>query len=247
MHHARASAPDDRDPDADGLHAFNLGMVPASVTPPRTWRHAAWFAITASAASLGGLLVATTMLVGGGHTIDGLQLPSMPRGGEYPPLLRRTDAPTPPAAPDSSDRAPAAVRGESAGPSRGPVPAPPATSRPPGTATTPSPAPPPPAVPPPAPSPAATAPAPPSATTAPPDREPLIEPLPSPLTAEPAEPTATSPQPPGSAAQQYLDEITREELHRFCDQARRGQHSWPFADRCPEATGAPPGTARTAT
>ena len=28
-----------------GLRKFNLGTIPASVTPPRTWRRAAWFAV----------------------------------------------------------------------------------------------------------------------------------------------------------------------------------------------------------
>ncbi|SDZ06072.1 hypothetical protein SAMN05216215_104475 [Saccharopolyspora shandongensis] len=68
-----------------GLHKFDLGMVPASVTPPRTWRQAAWFAIASSAAALGGLMFATTLLAGGSTTIKGLELPSMPRG-EYPPV-----------------------------------------------------------------------------------------------------------------------------------------------------------------
>ncbi|MEV0700818.1 hypothetical protein AB0I53_23315 [Saccharopolyspora sp. NPDC050389] len=69
-----------------GLHKFDLGMVPASVTPPRTWRQAAWFAIASSAAALGGLMFATTLLADGSTTIEGLELPSMPRG-EYPPVL----------------------------------------------------------------------------------------------------------------------------------------------------------------
>ncbi|TDD50370.1 hypothetical protein [Saccharopolyspora elongata] len=68
-----------------GLHKFDLGMVPASVTPPRTWRQAAWFAIASSAAALGGLMFATTLLADGSTTIEGLELPSMPRG-EYPPV-----------------------------------------------------------------------------------------------------------------------------------------------------------------
>lgn len=46
-----------------GLHKFDLGMVPASVTPPRTWRRAAWFTVVSSAAALGGLLLASSALV----------------------------------------------------------------------------------------------------------------------------------------------------------------------------------------
>ncbi|TDC92879.1 hypothetical protein E1161_12390 [Saccharopolyspora aridisoli] len=72
-----------------GLHKFDLGMVPASVTPPPSWRRAAWFAIASSVAALGGLVFATA-LVSNHHTthIEGLELPSMPRGGSYPPLSR---------------------------------------------------------------------------------------------------------------------------------------------------------------
>lgn len=66
-----------------GLHKFDLGMVPASVTPPRTWRQAAWFAIASSAAALGGLMFITTLLADSTTTIEGLELPSMPRGGDY--------------------------------------------------------------------------------------------------------------------------------------------------------------------
>ncbi|QIZ34718.1 hypothetical protein [Saccharopolyspora sp. ASAGF58] len=69
-----------------GLHKFDLGMVPASVTPPRTWRQAAWFAIASSAAALGGLMFVTTLLADSTTTIEGLELPSMPRGRDYPPL-----------------------------------------------------------------------------------------------------------------------------------------------------------------
>ncbi|MBE9375076.1 hypothetical protein IQ251_11550 [Saccharopolyspora sp. HNM0983] len=71
---------------AGGLHKFDLGMVPASVTPPRTWRHAAWFAITTSAAALGGLVLAGSLLVNSPVRLDGQQLPSMPRGRDYPPV-----------------------------------------------------------------------------------------------------------------------------------------------------------------
>lgn len=66
-----------------GLHKFDLGMVPASVTPPRTWRQAAWFAIASSAAALGGLVFVTSWLADGTTTIEGLDVPNMPRGGHY--------------------------------------------------------------------------------------------------------------------------------------------------------------------
>jgi hypothetical protein len=46
-----------------GLRMFNLGTIPASVTPPRSWRRAAWFTIVASAAALLGLLAVGMVLV----------------------------------------------------------------------------------------------------------------------------------------------------------------------------------------
>lgn len=73
---------------AGSLHDFDLGMVPASVTPPRTWRHAAWFAVISSAATLGGLMFATTALVGNspGTQAPVHEFPDEPRGGHYPSL-----------------------------------------------------------------------------------------------------------------------------------------------------------------
>lgn len=55
-------------PALDGLGTFDLGSVPASVTPPKTWRKAAWFATGASGAVVVGLLFAGTFLVGGPST-----------------------------------------------------------------------------------------------------------------------------------------------------------------------------------
>ncbi|MFF0146750.1 hypothetical protein [Amycolatopsis sulphurea] len=55
-------------PVFDGLGNFDLGSVPASVTPPKTWRKAAWFATGASGAVVVGLLFAGTFLVGGPAT-----------------------------------------------------------------------------------------------------------------------------------------------------------------------------------
>ncbi|WP_298177145.1 hypothetical protein [Saccharomonospora sp.] len=46
-----------------GLGKFNLGSVPASVTPPRTWRRAAWFSGAASGAAVVAMLLAGTALV----------------------------------------------------------------------------------------------------------------------------------------------------------------------------------------
>ncbi|SEB34323.1 hypothetical protein SAMN04489727_0967 [Amycolatopsis tolypomycina] len=47
-----------------GLGGFAIGSVPASVTPPKTWRKAAWFATGASGAVVVGLLCAGSFLVG---------------------------------------------------------------------------------------------------------------------------------------------------------------------------------------
>jgi hypothetical protein len=48
----------------DGLGTFDLGSVPASVTPPKTWRKAAWFAAVSSGGVVVSLLFAGTLLVG---------------------------------------------------------------------------------------------------------------------------------------------------------------------------------------
>ncbi|MGB3440279.1 MAG: hypothetical protein WBA97_16150 [Actinophytocola sp.] len=65
-----------------GLGTFDLGTVPASVTPPRSWRKAAWFAVGTSAAVALGLTVATSELMGrpvdDGRLIDAL--PGYPSG-----------------------------------------------------------------------------------------------------------------------------------------------------------------------
>src|SRR3954447_24713372 len=45
------------DTDPVGLRKFDIGTVPASVTPPRTWRRAAWFSVGSSVAALVALLV----------------------------------------------------------------------------------------------------------------------------------------------------------------------------------------------
>ncbi|GAA1947209.1 hypothetical protein [Amycolatopsis minnesotensis] len=51
-------------PPADGLGTFDLGSVPASVTPPRTWRKAAWFAAVSSGGVVVSLLFAGSYLMG---------------------------------------------------------------------------------------------------------------------------------------------------------------------------------------
>ncbi|MPY97415.1 MAG: hypothetical protein GEU97_05350 [Actinophytocola sp.] len=51
-------------PPKDGLSTFDLGTVPASVTPPRSWRKAAWFATVSSGGVVVALLVAASYFVG---------------------------------------------------------------------------------------------------------------------------------------------------------------------------------------
>lgn len=104
-----------------GLRKFDLGTVPASVTPPRSWRRAAWFAVGTSAAVVLGLAVAAVELVGrpaqrpmidalpayptGPLTLEQLPVqetsdaPSVPKQPTDPPTrsntARHSDAPTP--------------------------------------------------------------------------------------------------------------------------------------------------------
>ncbi|MET1072615.1 MAG: hypothetical protein ABWY11_08225 [Umezawaea sp.] len=74
-----APAPDPIvDTDAAGLRKFNIGLVPASVTPPRTWKRAAWFAVVSSAAVLVGLAVAAAKLVGGSGPVERIGMPEYP-------------------------------------------------------------------------------------------------------------------------------------------------------------------------
>src|SRR5690349_1480007 len=60
---------------ATGLRKFNLGTIPASVTPPRTWRRAAAFAVGTAVFVVLALCIAALRLVGSprrSHTIDAL-------------------------------------------------------------------------------------------------------------------------------------------------------------------------------
>lgn len=79
-----AQTPDDPSADAEdvqnGLGMFDLGSVPASVTPPSTWRRAAWFA-AASSGGVMGLLFAGTFLLG--------QQPDQPQAIEHWSYLNR--------------------------------------------------------------------------------------------------------------------------------------------------------------
>jgi hypothetical protein len=91
------------DTDPVGLRKFDLGLVPASVTPPRTWRHAAWFTVLCSACVLMSLLLAVNALVGHSRqaTID-----AMPNYPGEPGLLPTTTRTTRTA---SSSEAPAST------------------------------------------------------------------------------------------------------------------------------------------
>jgi hypothetical protein len=124
-----------------GLHKFDLGYIPASVTPPRTWRRAAWFTIFSSAAALVGLLFVTSVLVSPVHVADNInslpglptdlpfftppsssdrpsssrhdQLPNRPRQSQQPNRPTADNLPTgaPAAPPSSTDGAGSAVGG----------------------------------------------------------------------------------------------------------------------------------------
>ncbi|MBP2322570.1 hypothetical protein JOF56_002955 [Kibdelosporangium banguiense] len=75
-----------------GLRKFDLGTIPATVTPPSTWRRAAWFAVGASLLVVFGLMFATASLVGRPKNTDTIDaLPG------YPSLPVFLDSPTPPA------------------------------------------------------------------------------------------------------------------------------------------------------
>lgn len=78
-----------------GLAKFDLGTIPASVTPPRSWRHAAWFAVAASILVLVGLAYATVTLVTGPRqpeTVDAL--PGLPSWSWQ--FTETTSSPPPP-------------------------------------------------------------------------------------------------------------------------------------------------------
>ncbi|HEY4021911.1 MAG TPA: hypothetical protein VGM75_24720 [Pseudonocardiaceae bacterium] len=67
-----------------GLHKFDLGYIPASVTPPASWRRAAWFTVFCSAAALVGLLFVTSALVGPVQVAGDINsLPGLPTGLPY--------------------------------------------------------------------------------------------------------------------------------------------------------------------
>lgn len=84
-----------------GLQMFRLGSIPASVTPPRSWRRAAWFTVLASAAALAGLVVVGALLVSPPRDTGRITaLPYFPDGSPLaaipgPGSTRQTDDPAP--------------------------------------------------------------------------------------------------------------------------------------------------------
>ncbi|MPY82377.1 MAG: hypothetical protein GEV00_03465 [Actinophytocola sp.] len=98
-------------PPKDGLSTFDLGTVPASVTPPRSWKKAAWFATVSSGGVVVALLVAASYVVGQQPPTDQVASDNWTGlRGENPPLYNygfdRTtqQAPAPSAAPSSSSQ-----------------------------------------------------------------------------------------------------------------------------------------------
>lgn len=93
-------AANDGNPDeaATGLAKFDLGTIPASVSPPRTWRTAAWFTVGASALVLVGLVYAAAALVTGPRRPDVVDaLPGLPTAAPTfsdPPVTTTAAAPT---------------------------------------------------------------------------------------------------------------------------------------------------------
>jgi hypothetical protein len=87
--HQRTHAEGRTQPPRKGLLEFDLGLIPASVTPPRSSRHAAWFAIGSSiVAGIGLAIIATAVVYGPARSpaIEALPgLPSMRLGTAPPP------------------------------------------------------------------------------------------------------------------------------------------------------------------
>lgn len=112
---------------ATGLRTFDLGNVPASVTPPRSWRRAAWFAVGTSAAVVLGLTVAAVELMGRPVSDSGLidALPAFPSGPltiEKLPGELTTTTRTPHPGPTTSTPAPPDTRDTPSGTPESPPP-----------------------------------------------------------------------------------------------------------------------------
>ncbi|WP_242545880.1 hypothetical protein [Amycolatopsis sp. MtRt-6] len=109
-----------------GLGGFAIGSVPASVTPPKTWRKAAWFATGASGAVVVGLLCAGSFLVGKPPMDQAVQ-GAWPGYQGVPTIADPTDDRTPPteggsaAGPETASRPDNAAGTTRAGGGGGPV------------------------------------------------------------------------------------------------------------------------------
>ncbi|MEU8634815.1 hypothetical protein AB0C38_21775 [Amycolatopsis sp. NPDC048633] len=125
-------------PPIDGLGGFTIGSVPASVTPPKTWRKAAWFATGASGAVVVGLLFAGSYMVGKPPVDQAVQgawpgyqgAPTVidPTGEAEPPSRQGGSAPGPDDSTPSSEKPAGRTSGGGAGPVDGVPPPPPADS-----------------------------------------------------------------------------------------------------------------------
>ncbi|GAA3018162.1 hypothetical protein [Actinokineospora globicatena] len=115
------------DRPATGLAKFDLGSIPASVTPPRSWRHAAWFAVTSAILVVIGLTYAAATLMSGPRRPDVVEaLPGLP--SQFPRPL--TDGPSNlTATPDQQRETAAPTTTTADSPTPGP-PAPPPTEQP---------------------------------------------------------------------------------------------------------------------
>ncbi|WP_018682781.1 hypothetical protein [Actinokineospora enzanensis] len=116
------------DGPATGLAKFDLGTIPASVTPPRSWRHAAWFAVTAAILVVVGLAYAAVTLMSGPRRPDMIE--ALPGLSNIQPLpmtdLPAADAPSlapKPGEPRPTDPAPGSPDDPTASPTAA-VPAP---------------------------------------------------------------------------------------------------------------------------
>ena len=70
-----------RDRPATGLAKFDLGTIPASVTPPRSWRRAAWFSVGAAILVVVGLSFAAVVLMSAPRDPGRVDaLPGLPSG-----------------------------------------------------------------------------------------------------------------------------------------------------------------------
>ncbi|MGH3624445.1 MAG: hypothetical protein ACRDQ5_22110, partial [Sciscionella sp.] len=66
------------DTNSHGLRMFDIGTVPASVTPPTTTRRAAWFSVLASTGVLVTLISLSAALVGPPKSTEQIGLPGVP-------------------------------------------------------------------------------------------------------------------------------------------------------------------------